>query len=433
MDLYILLYFLSFNAASASIITARASLPTILAASPILHARQTRITFSTCGFVNGNANQAVIAPTGSICRVDTGNGIWGVCTTSVIDLDPSECGWVGRCVDSSFCSTGCGLSNVAGYTTLHCSGASPFCQIAFSSALPRGSFTSLACGTQPVRETVFLTASTTAPIPASPELATSVAVSTSEQSSSPAQTTTGSNLQSNSESTSASATIPETKTSRKSSGSESITNSASSRASESQSSDIATASLDGSSPRESVFTISGSLITSFFGQTNTIETTISITTTASDITSPTPSNSTSPTPTPKNPPKYNFRALIGIVIGILIFLLLLIFTLIWIGKYRRARGEKGSTSSSHQVETPINFFFSNLPEVMEPFAKTDGVHEIYDHRGEFRELDVAGAVAGRMGRVSVRELAATPVMGGRRSARRSARELYGDVGGVGGE
>lgn len=64
---------------------------------------------------------------------------------------------------------------------------------------------------------------------------------------------------------------------------------------------------------------------------------------------------------------------------------------------------------------------------MEPFAKTDGVHEIYDNRGELRELDTAGAVAGRIGRVSVRELAATPVTGGRRSGGRSARELDGDA------
>lgn len=119
LEMNILLYFLSLTGTLASVITPRASLPTNLVSSPILQARQTRITFSTCGFVNGNANQAVIAPPGSICRVDTGNSIWGVCTTSVIDLSPSECGWVGRCVDNRFCSTGCGLSRVADYITTH--------------------------------------------------------------------------------------------------------------------------------------------------------------------------------------------------------------------------------------------------------------------------------------------------------------------------
>lgn len=64
---------------------------------------------------------------------------------------------------------------------------------------------------------------------------------------------------------------------------------------------------------------------------------------------------------------------------------------------------------------------------MDPCAKTDGFHEMYDDHGELRELDIAGAVAGRPGRVSIRELAATPVVGGRRSGRRSAREMEGDL------
>lgn len=118
MSLCILLCLLSLNGVLASMITPRASLPTLLAGSPNLQARQSMITFSTCGFMDGNANQAVIAPPGSICRVDTDYSIWGVCTTSVIDLSPADCGWVGRCVDLTFCSKGCGLSNVAGYITL---------------------------------------------------------------------------------------------------------------------------------------------------------------------------------------------------------------------------------------------------------------------------------------------------------------------------
>ncbi|TGO82019.1 hypothetical protein BPOR_0943g00030 [Botrytis porri] len=160
----------------------------------------------------------------------------------------------------------------------------------------------------------------------------------------------------------------------------------------------------------------------FFGQTNTVGVTVSITTTASGISSPSPSDSIAPAP--KTLPKYDPKALIGIVLGVLIYLLLLIFTLTWIGKYRRAQEKKSTTPTA---ESPTNFFFSNLPEVMEPFAKTDGIHEMCDDHGELRELDIAGAVAGRTGRVSVRELAATPVVGGRRSGRRSAREVEGDM------
>ncbi|KAM0176713.1 hypothetical protein ACHAPC_009089 [Botrytis cinerea] len=397
-------------------ITPRASLPTLLAGSPNLQARQSMITFSTCGFMDGNANQAVIAPTGSICRVDTDYSIWGVCTTSVIDLSPADCGWVGRCVDLTFCSKGCGLSNVAGYITLRCSSASPFCQITSSSGAGGALFTSLACGSQPVRETVFVTATTTGPIPAAPHVASSVAASITENTSSAAQTTSDSSSLSDPNSTAASASASSTNTASKSPGS----SSGSSGSFESQPSDAA--SLSGSSPGESIFTVSGSLVTSFFGQTNTVGVTVLVTTTASGISSPSPSDSTAPAP--KNPPKYNPKTLIAIVLGVIVFLLLLIFTLIWIGKYRRAQKSKSTTPAA---ETPTNFFFSNLPEVMEPFAKTDGVHEMYDDHGELRELDIAGAVAGRTGRVSLRELAATPVVGGRRSGRRSAREMEGDM------
>ncbi|THV45479.1 hypothetical protein BGAL_0483g00020 [Botrytis galanthina] len=375
-------------------ITPRASLPTVLAGSPNLQARQSRIVFSTCGFVDGNANQPFIAPTGSICRVDTAEGIWGVCTTSVIDLSPADCGWVGS------------------------SSASPFCQITTSSGAGGALFTSLNCGSQPVRETVFITASTTGPIPASPHLASSLPASSTEKASSAVQATSDSSSQSNPDSVAASASASGSSpnTVSKSPGS----SSGSSGSSESQPSDAA--SLSGSSPGQSVFTVSGSLVTSFFGQTNTVGVTVLVTTTASGISSPSPSDSTAPTP--KNPPKYDPKALIGIVLGVIVFLLLLIFTLIWIGKYRRAQRSKSTTPTA---ESPTNFFFSNLPEVMEPFAKTDGIHEMYDDHGELRELDIAGAVAGRTGRVSVRELAATPVVGARRSGRRSAREMEGDI------
>lgn len=37
---------------------------------------------------------------------------------------------------------------------------------------------------------------------------------------------------------------------------------------------------------------------------------------------------------------------------------------------------------------------------------------MYDDHGEFRELDIAGAVARRTGRLSVKKLAALPIVGG---------------------
>ncbi|KAF7909788.1 uncharacterized protein EAF01_003506 [Botrytis porri] len=315
-------------------------------------------------------------------------------------VDPHRL-WVGGyCIDAGTCSTGCGITGT-NVNTLSCAKqkSASFCVSSLLLVGADQTYTHMTCASQAhASPPVFLfDATMTAPIPAP----------TSEQTSSVAITTSKSNVQSNLESATPSASDSSTNTASKApaseSGSNSGSNSVSSGTIDSQSSDAKYSSE--SSPRESIFTVS-----------------VSITTTASGISSPSPSDSIAPAP--KTLPKYDPKALIGIVLGVLIYLLLLIFTLTWIGKYRRAQEKKSTTPTA---ESPTNFFFSNLPEVMEPFAKTDGIHEMCDDHGELRELDIAGAVAGRTGRVSVRELAATPVVGGRRSGRRSAREVEGDM------
>ncbi|KAF7932942.1 uncharacterized protein EAE97_008709 [Botrytis byssoidea] len=426
MDLYNFLYFLPLvSTCLASVITPRMPLPT-LPTLPRIQARQTTSFTSTCGFLNGNANIPRVAPSGSDCRYDTDESVWGFYGTATTEL--LDCNIAVRCKDRGTCSSGCGESNVAGYFTQEwCLRKFPILLECYSGGLGRPVVFILDVRSGTTTQFFELVATTTAAGPLStwsPPSAAAAPSAVSNTSPSPASA-------SDSESAPASASNSPSNSVTKSStsGSNSKTVASSVPRSTSAPSSLPEKSTDSAlgvsnslTSGESVFTVSGSLVTSFFGQTNTVGVTVLVTTTASGTPSPSPSYSTAPAP--KNPPKYNPKALIGIVLGVLVFLLLLIFTLIWIGKYRRAQKNKSTTPTA---ESPTNFFFSNLPEVMEPFAKTDGIHELYDDHGELQELDVAGAVAGRTGRVSVRELAATPVVGGRRSGRRSAREMEGDM------
>jgi hypothetical protein len=75
----------------------------------ILH-RQVATEFSTCGYVDGDISKPRIAPKGFNCRVDTLNGLWGFCPTSVIAA--TDCGLGGFCFDGGPCSTGCGRASL---------------------------------------------------------------------------------------------------------------------------------------------------------------------------------------------------------------------------------------------------------------------------------------------------------------------------------
>jgi hypothetical protein len=81
----------------------------ILSIATTLHA-------TTCGYKDGNPQSARTAQSGYGCRVDTANGLWGFCPTTVISA--KDCGLAGVCVDSHSCTEGCGrLSNRADITT----------------------------------------------------------------------------------------------------------------------------------------------------------------------------------------------------------------------------------------------------------------------------------------------------------------------------
>jgi hypothetical protein len=69
-----------------------------------LHGRQAFAPVTTCGYFDGNPHNARTADPGYGCRVDTANGLWGFCPTSV--MSASDCGMAGLCVDRHFCTDG---------------------------------------------------------------------------------------------------------------------------------------------------------------------------------------------------------------------------------------------------------------------------------------------------------------------------------------
>ena len=78
--------------------------------------RQAFAPVTTCGYGNGDPDDPRTADSGYGCRVDTANGLWGFCPTSVISA--KDCGLAGMCVDSNSCKDGCGrLFNRADVTT----------------------------------------------------------------------------------------------------------------------------------------------------------------------------------------------------------------------------------------------------------------------------------------------------------------------------
>lgn len=80
-----------------------------------LKKRQTAAPISTCGYDNGDLTKPRTANSGFNCRVDTKNGLWGFCPTTVISA--SDCGLAENCVDANACSGGCGIIGAVGITT----------------------------------------------------------------------------------------------------------------------------------------------------------------------------------------------------------------------------------------------------------------------------------------------------------------------------
>lgn len=68
--------------------------------------RQDQKHFKTCGYHEGDPERPWIAPRGFNCRIDTADGLWGFCPSSVSAA--SDCGLHGYCFDRHDCTSGCG-------------------------------------------------------------------------------------------------------------------------------------------------------------------------------------------------------------------------------------------------------------------------------------------------------------------------------------
>ncbi|KAF1837352.1 hypothetical protein BDW02DRAFT_544277 [Decorospora gaudefroyi] len=108
---------------------------------------------TTCGYRDGNPSRARTADPGYGCRVDTANGLWGFCLTTVISA--KDCGLAGVCVDSQSCTSGCGrLTDRTDITTFTCDSAQ-FCSTALLINGVDQSYEYIACGKNAVTRTLF--------------------------------------------------------------------------------------------------------------------------------------------------------------------------------------------------------------------------------------------------------------------------------------
>lgn len=70
----------------------------------------------TCGYRSGDPAHVWLAPSGYNCRVDTLNGLWGFCPTTV--LAATDCGLGGYCFDTNTCTSGCGQPGLRNNPTI---------------------------------------------------------------------------------------------------------------------------------------------------------------------------------------------------------------------------------------------------------------------------------------------------------------------------
>lgn len=90
--------------------------PNLRQARAAIEAYELMNDVSTCGYEDGDPSKSWGAPPGYACRVDTANGLWGFCPTTVIAA--TDCGLGGYCFDQSSCTSGCGvLSGISSITT----------------------------------------------------------------------------------------------------------------------------------------------------------------------------------------------------------------------------------------------------------------------------------------------------------------------------
>ncbi|KAM0249641.1 hypothetical protein ACHAP5_002768 [Fusarium lateritium] len=154
-------YLLAFSQVCPSLSFAfRAVFPTVTEApfpvQPSNHIEQRAISteLSTCGYLNGDPKKKRTADSGYNCRVDTKNGLWGFCPTTV--LTATDCGLAGSCVDSHDCSDGCGMTDSEDLTTFTC-GRKSFCSMALLTFGVDQTYSYIACGTKATTDHFYIT------------------------------------------------------------------------------------------------------------------------------------------------------------------------------------------------------------------------------------------------------------------------------------
>ncbi|KAF5595225.1 hypothetical protein FPCIR_4520 [Fusarium pseudocircinatum] len=120
----------------------------------ILEPRAIRTELSTCGYLDGDPKKNGTADSGFNCRVDTRNGLWGFCPTTV--LTASDCGLAGSCVDRHDCLDGCGMTGSKGLTTFTCDRKS-FCSMALLTFSVDQTYSYIACGTKATTDHYYIT------------------------------------------------------------------------------------------------------------------------------------------------------------------------------------------------------------------------------------------------------------------------------------
>ncbi|KAK0750762.1 hypothetical protein B0T18DRAFT_339930 [Schizothecium vesticola] len=111
----------------------------------MIHGRQVKTVFSTCGYLNGDPALSWVAGQGFNCRVDVAHGGWGFCPTSVIAV--SDCGLGGFCFDAGPCSKGPEADDKTD---------AKFCSIATLIAGPDQTYDYVDCATGPGMVTYFV-------------------------------------------------------------------------------------------------------------------------------------------------------------------------------------------------------------------------------------------------------------------------------------
>ncbi|OHE95268.1 hypothetical protein CORC01_09413 [Colletotrichum orchidophilum] len=117
-----------------------------------LKRRQVTSILTVCGYYEGDPIKSRTADPGYGCREDIDRGLWGFCPTTV--MLAKDCGLAGNCVDSHYCSLGCGKTGITGLTTFSCE-KDRFCSTVILEGGFEGGFSYIACGAAATVETLL--------------------------------------------------------------------------------------------------------------------------------------------------------------------------------------------------------------------------------------------------------------------------------------